>query len=172
MKLKYSTLALLIVTLCVNIFSYSQEETNTIIEEVVVTENILLYETNWKLVKMIPAFSDKIDLILNFDKVTKQLKVIKRITSTPVLKGTDLITTKNESINLYQWTYAIKSAEYEGENVKNVTYDYTSFELKAEGYTFKIDSLNETSLILKVIKAPVAVFGNSIFNVDKIYFTK
>jgi len=153
-------------------FSYSQEETNTSIEEVIVTENNLLYGTNWKLVKMEPAFSDKIDLILNFDKATEQLKVIKQITSTPILKGTDLITQKNESINFYQWKFVIKSAEYEGENVKSVTYDYAAFELKTEGYVFKIDSLNETSLVLKVIKAPIAVFGNSIFNVDKIYFTK
>jgi len=172
MKLKYSTLAVLIVTLCFNMFAYSQEETKTSIEEVVVTENNLLYGTNWKLVKMKPSFSEKIDITLNFDKETEQLKVIKLITSAPVLKGTDLITTKNESLNFYQWKYTIKSTEYEGENVKSVAYDYTAFELKAEGYVFKIDSLNETSLVLKVVKAPVAVFGNSIFNVDKIYFTK
>jgi len=172
MKLKHSTLALLIVTLCINTFGYSQEDTDTTIEEVVATENNLLYGTNWKLVKMEPAFSDKIDLTLNFDKTTEQLKVIKKITSAAVLKGTELITTKNESLNFFQWKYTIKSAEYEGENVKSVTYDYASFELKSEGYVFKIDSLNETSLVLKVVKAPVAVFGNSIFNVNKIYFTK
>ena len=153
-------------------FAYSQEETNTSIEEVVLTENNLLYGTDWKLVKMEPAFSDKIDLTLNFDKATEQLKVIKKITSAPVLKGTDLITTKNESLNFYQWKYTIKSTEYEGENVKSVVYDYTAFELKTEGYIFKIDNLDETSLVLKVVKAPVAIFGNSIFNVDKIYFTK
>jgi len=151
---------------------YAQNETVTTTEEVVSLENNLLYNTDWKLVKMDPIFSDKIDLVLNFDKVTEQLKVIKIITSAPVLKGTDLITTKNESINFYQWKYTIKNAEYEGENVKNVTYDYTFFELKAEGYTFKIDSINKNSLVLKVIKAPIAVFGNSIFNVDKIYFSK
>jgi len=172
MKLKYSTLTLLIIAFCINLTAYSQEETNTSIEEVVVTENVLLYGTNWRLVKMEPAFSDKIDLTLNFDKATEQLKVIKQITSAPVLKGTELITRKNESINFYQWKYAIKSTEYEGENVKSVTYDYASFELKTEGYVFKIDSLNETSLVLKVVKAPMAVFGNSIFNVNKIYFTK
>ena len=172
MKLKYRSLIILITILVINLKGYSQEETNTNIEVVVVTENILLYDTNWKLVKMEPAFSDKIDLTLNFDKATEQLKVIKLITSAPVLKGTELITRKNESINFYQWRYAIKSAEYEGENVKSVTYDYTSFELKTEGYMFEIDSLSETSLVLKVVKAPMAVFGNSIFNVDKIYFTK
>jgi len=172
MKLKYTTLTLLIVTLCFNTFGYSQEETDITTEEVVITENILLYETNWKLVKMEPAFSDKIDLTLNFDKATEQLKVIKQITSDPVLKGTELITRKNESINFYQWKFVIKSAEYEGENVKSVTYDYAAFELKTEGYAFKIDTLNKTSLVLKVVKAPMAVFGNSIFNVDKIYFTK
>jgi len=172
MKLKYSTLTLLIIAFCINLTAYSQEETNISIEEVVVTENVLLYGTNWRLVKMEPAFSDKIDLTLNFDKATEQLKVIKQITSAPVLKGTELITRKNESINFYQWKYAIKSTEYEGENVKSVTYDYASFELKTEGYVFKIDSLNETSLVLKVVKAPMAVFGNSIFNVNKIYFTK
>lgn len=172
MKLKHSTIVLLIIAFCINLIAHSQEETNTNVEEVVVTENNLLYGTNWKLVKMEPSFSDKIDLTLNFDKVTEQLKVVKQITSAPVLKGTDLITTKNESLNFYQWRYTIKSAEYEGENVKSVTYDYTAFELKTEGYVFKIDSLNETSLVLKVVKAPVAVFGNSIFNVDKIYFTK
>jgi len=172
MKFKNSISALLIVFFFINMFAYSQEETNTSMEEGVVTENILLYGTNWKLVKMEPAFSDKIDLTLNFDKATEQLKVIKQITSAPVLKGTELITRKNESINFYQWKFVIKSAEYEGENVKSVTYDYTAFELKTEGYVFKIDSLNETSLVLKVVKAPMAVFGNSIFNVDKIYFTK
>ena len=172
MKLKYSTLGLLMLIFFINLTAYSQEETNTSTEEVVVTENNLLYDTNWRLVKMVPTFSDKIDLTLNFDKETEQLKVIKLITSAPILKGTELITRKNESINLYQWKYAVKSAEYEGENVKSVTYDYTAFELKTEGYVFKIDSLNETSLVLKVVKAPMAVFGNSIFNVDKIYFTK
>ena len=172
MKLKYTTLILLFALSCFNLKGYSQEEVVTTTEPIEITENNLLYNTNWKLVKMEPAFSDKIDLILNFDKATEQLKVIKQITSAPVLKGTDLITTKNESLNFYQWTYAIKSAEYEGENIKSVIYDYTAFELKAEGYAFKIDSINETSLVLEVIKAPIAVFGNSIFNVDKIYFTK
>ena len=172
MKLKYTTLILLFALLCFNLKVYSQEEVTATTESIEVTENNLLYNTNWKLVKMEPSFSNKIDLTLNFDKATEQLKVIKQITSAPVLKGTNLITTKNESLNFYQWKYTIKSAEYEGENIKSVIYDYTAFELKAEGYVFKIDSLNETSLVLKVVKAPVAVFGNSIFNVDKIYFTK
>jgi len=172
MKLKYVTVIILITILCVNQKIYSQEDMITTTEEIEVTESSLLYNTDWKLVKMEPAFSDKIDLILTFDKTTEQLKVIKQITSTPILKGTDLITTKNESINFYQWKYIIKDAEYEGENIKNITYDYTAFELKSEGYVFKIDRVNESSLVLKVIKAPIAVFGNSIFNVNKIYFTK
>jgi len=172
MKLKHTTLVILITILAINLKGYSQEEVIVTTEQIEVLENNLLYNTNWKLVKMEPAFSDKIDLILNFDKATEQLKVIKQITSAPVLKGTDLITTKNESIDFYQWKYTIKDAEYEGENIKSVTYDYAAFELKREGYAFKIDSINETSLVLTVIKAPIAVFGNSIFNVKKIYFTK
>lgn len=172
MKLKHTTLILLFALLCFNLKSYSQEEVVTTTEQIEVVENDHLYNTNWKLVKMEPAFSEKIDLILNFDKTTEQLKVIKQITSAPVLKGTDLITTKNESINFYQWKYVIKHAEYEGDNIKSVIYDYTAFELKTEGYAFKIDHINESSLVLEVIKAPVAVFGNSIFNVKKIYFTK
>ncbi|NQY28827.1 MAG: hypothetical protein HRT69_05070 [Flavobacteriaceae bacterium] len=172
MKLKYRSLIILITILVINLKGYSQEEIITTTEQIEIVENHLLYNTNWKLVKMEPAFSDKIDLTLNFDKATEQLKVIKQITSAPVLKGTDLITTKNESINFYHWKYAIKSAEYEGDNVKSVIYDYAAFELKTEGYVFEIDSLSETSLVLKVVKAPMAVFGNSIFNVDKIYFTK
>lgn len=171
MKGKYITY-LTTIALIFSSVVYAQNETVITTEEVVSLENNLLYNTDWKLVKMEPVFSDKIDLVLNFNKVTEQLKVIKVITSAPVLKGTDLITTKNESIDFYQWKYTIKNAEYEGENVKNVTYDYTSFELKAEGYIFKIDSINENYLVLKVMKAPIAVFGNSIFNVDKIYFSK
>jgi len=171
MKVKYITY-LTTIALIFSSVIYAQNETVTTTEEVVSLENNLLYNTDWKLVKMEPVFSDKIDLVLNFNKVTEQLKVIKVITSAPVLKGTDLITTKNESIDFYQWKYTIKNAEYEGENVRNVTYDYTSFELKAEGYTFKIDRIIENSLVLKVIKALIAVFGNSIFNVDKIYFSK
>ena len=169
MKAKYFTY-LTLITLLFNSVLYAQNETIT--EEIVAIEDTLLYNTDWKLVKMEPAFSDKIDLTLNFDKTTEQLKVLKTVTSAPVLKGTDLITTKNESIDFYQWKYTIKDTEYEGENIKSVTYDYTAFELKAEGYAFKIDSINETSLVLKVIKAPIAVFGNSIFNVVKIYFSK
>jgi len=172
MKLKYTSLIILIAILSINLNGYSQEEIIATTEGIEVLENNILYNTNWKLVKMEPVFSDKIDLVLNFDKTTEQLKVIKQITSAPVLKGTDLITTKNESIDFYQWKYTIKDAEYEGENIKSVTYDYTAFELKREGYAFKIDSISESSLVLKVIKAPIAVFGNSIFNVKKIYFKK
>ncbi len=172
MKLKHTTLIVLITILSIHLKGYSQEETIATTEQTEVVENHSLYNTDWKLVKMEPEFSDKIDLVLSFDKTTEQLKVIKQITSAPVLRGTDLITSKNKSINFHHWKYIIKSAEYEGDNIKSVTYDYTVFELKTEGYIFKIDNINETTLVLEVIKAPIAVFGNSIFNVKKIYFTK
>lgn len=121
---------------------------------------------------MSPKFSSDIELTVSFDKATQQLKVIKILKSEPVLKGTNLVTTKNESIEVYQWSYAIKDAEYEGDNVKSVSYDYETIELKAEGYTFKIDSIDDTSLVLEVLKVPKVIFGNSLFDVNKMYFTK
>lgn len=168
MKLNYSVFILLFISL----LSYSQEEVSTTTDSIEVHENDSLYGVDWKLVKMEPKFAITIDLILTFDKATNQLKVIKIQTSSPVLKGTDLITTKEESVNYYQWSYGVKSSIYEGDNVKSTTYDYNIIELKNEGYAFKIDDINKDVLVLKVIKSPKVIFGASIFDVDKIYFKK
>ena len=175
MRMNHLKLVAFVLVIC-TLNSYAQEPVEAIenseLETAITAENNLLYETNWKLVKMEPAFSDNINLELSFEKATNQLKVIKQVTSTPKLNGTKLITTKNETINFYQWSYVVKEAEYEGDDVKSIVYDYESFELKVEGYTFKIFEISENSLVLSVVKAPKVIFGNSIFNVDKIYFTK
>lgn len=172
MKVFFPKLALLTTLLCFFSLGYSQEESSTLTNETQVIENSLLYNTDWKLDKMSPKFSSDIELTVSFDKATQQLKVMKILKSEPVLKGTNLVTTKNESIEVYQWSYAIKDAEYDGENVKSVNYDYETIELKAEGYAFKINSINDTSLVLEVLKAPKVIFGNSIFDVKKMYFKK
>lgn len=172
MKLFYSKLTLFIILLSFNHISYSQEVTTTEATDVQIAENSLLYNTTWKLDKMSPKFSSDLDLSLTFDKTTEQLKVLKTLKSAPVLKGTNLVTTKNESLEFYQWSYAVKDAEYEGDDVKNVTYDYEIIELRTEGYAFKINSINEKALVLEVIKAPKVIFGNSIFEVKKMYFVK
>jgi hypothetical protein len=172
MKSNYSTLILLITLFCFNNICYSQDDNSLQASNALVIENNLLYNTNWKLEKMSPKFSSDIELTLNFDKATQQLKVVKILKSAPVLKGTNLVTTKNESLQFYQWSYAIKDAEYEGDDVKSVIYNYETIELRAEGYAFKIDSISDTSLVLQVIKAPKVIFGNSIFDVQKMYFIK
>lgn len=172
MKLFFSKLVLLTTLFCFCSLGYSQEENSTLTNDTSVTENNLLYNTNWKLDKMSPKFSSDIELTVSFDKATQQLKVIKILKSEPVLKGTNLVTTKNESIEVYQWSYAIKDAEYEGDDVKSVSYDYETVELKTEGYTFKINTIDDTSLVLEVLKAPKVIFGNSLFDVKKMYFIK
>jgi hypothetical protein len=172
MKVFFQKLLLLTTLLCFFSSGYSQEENSTLTNEAQVTENSSLYNTDWKLDKMTPKFSSDIELTVSFDKATQQLKVIKILKSEPVLKGTNLVTTKNESIEVYQWSYAIKDAEYEGDDVKSVSYDYETIELKAEGYTFKINTIDDTSLVLEVLKAPEVIFGNSLFDVKKMYFIK
>lgn len=172
MKSNYSTLILLITILSFNFISYSQEVDPLRAQDSLVTENSSLYNIDWKLDKMSPKFSNELELTLTFDKVTQQLKVVKIVKSAPVLKGTNLVTTKSESLELYQWSYAIKDAVYEGDDIKSVTYDYKTIELKAEGYAFKINTISDTSLILEVLKAPKVIFGNSLFNVKKMYFIK
>ena len=172
MKVFFPKLVLLTILLCFFSSGYSQEESSKLINETQVIENSLLYNTDWKLDKMSPKFSSDIELTLTFDKATEQLKVMRTLKSEPVLKGTNLVTTKNESIEVYQWSYAIKDAEYEGENVKSVNYDYKTIELKTEGYAFKINTISDTSLVLEVLKAPKVIFGNSLFHVKKMYFIK
>ena len=172
MKLFFSKLVLLTTLFCFCSLGYSQEENSTLTNDTSVTENSLLYNTNWKLDKMSPKFSSDIELTVSFDKATQQLKVIKILKSEPVLKGTNLVTTKNESVEVYQWSYAIKDAEYDGDNVKNTTYDYSVLELKHEGYAFKIITLDDTNIVLEVIKAPKVIFGNSIAKHQKLYFNK
>lgn len=167
MKLKYAVFILFFLSL----ISYAQEEIVTT-DNIETRENDSLYGVDWKLIKMEPKFSIAIDLILTFDKSTNQLKVVKTQTSSPVLKGTDLITTKEESVNYYQWSYGVKESTFEGEDIKSTTYDYSIVELKNEGYAFKIDTINNDILVLKVIKSPKVIFGTSIFDVDKIYFKK
>lgn len=157
---------------CFCSLGFAQEENVTVTNDTIVKDNMLLYNTNWKLDKMSPKFSSDIGLTLTFDKATEQLKVLKTLKSEPVLKGTNLVTTKNESVEVYQWSYAIKDAEYDGDNVKHVDYNYDTIELKAEGYAFKINTISETSLVLEVLKAPKVIFGNSILTHQKLYFKK
>ena len=172
MKLNYTKLSVLVLLLFSTI-CYGQENNEVAGKESSeAVENELLYGTNWKLLKMEPAFSDKINIILYFEKATKQLKVIKQVSSEPVLKGTQLITTKNETVGFYQWSFLAEDTQFEGDNIKSIKYDYSSIVLKAEGYVFKIVEITEDSLVLGVIKAPKAIFGNSIFNVKKIFFRK
>lgn len=171
MKFNYSTLIILITVFCFNSISYSQEEISQTTENQT-TENSLLYSPNWKLDKMSPKFSSDIELTLSFDKTTEQLKVVKILKSDPVLKGTNLVTTKNKSVEFYPWSYAVKDTEYEGDNIKSTSYNYEIIELKTEGYIFNIDYIDDTSLVLKVVKAPKVIFGNSVFNTEKIYFIK
>lgn len=153
-------------------FSYSQEETLVKTDSIEARENESLYNADWKLIKMAPKFSITIDMVLTFDKLTNQLKAVKTQTSSPVLKGTDLITTKEKSVEYFQWSYGIKNATFEGDNVKSTMYDYSTIELKSEGYAFKIVILTDTNLVLEVIKAPTVIFGNSISKHQKIYFNK
>jgi len=151
---------------------YAQEETNLAVTDSSAVENNLLYNTNWKLSKMEPKINNGIDLTFRFEKIASQLKIEKTTSSAPVLQGTNLITTKSNRSDYFQWSYGIKSTEYEGDNVKASIYDYSILELKMEGYAFKIISLDNTNLVLEVIKSPKIIFGNSISKKQKIYFTK
>ena len=134
--------------------------------------NEMLFNKSWKLVKMEPKFGMDVEATLYFDNVSKELKIVKQVTSKPELRGTKLVTTKNESLDFYQWSYKVQDATYEGDNVKEEVYDYQIIDLKAEGYSFKIDMLNESTLILEVVKAPKTLFGTSLFDVKKMHFTK
>lgn len=147
----------------------AQSETAT---ESTNVENELLYQTSWKLVKMEPAFSQKVEAVLTFDKTAKELKIKNQVSSVPVLKGTNLVTTKTENIDFYQWGYKAVDAEYNGDDVTAMSYDYSAIELKREGYEFKIVELTGTNLTLEVVKAPKAIFGSSLADVKKIYLTK
>lgn len=173
MKLKYTSISLLILILFTSTIGYSQIETNlTVTESNVAVENDLLYNTNWKLSKMEPKLNNGIELSFNFERTANQLKIEKVTSSTPVLQGTNLVTTKSNSSDFFQWSYGVKNTEYEGDNIKAVIYDYSIIELKIEGYAFKIITLDETDLVLEVIKSPKVIFGSSISKKQKIYFTK
>ena len=137
-------------------------------EDTVVLENDLLYGKDWKLKKMEPTFDNKIKLVLNFEKLTNQLKVVKHVESEPVLKGTQLVKTINKGVDYYQWNYMASVVEYDGDDIKSVKYDYTKIQF--EGYEFKISTLTAKELVLEVLKAPKAVFGKSINDIKYVYF--
>lgn len=171
MKLNYLKITLAIFLL-VNSIATAQEETISATTDSTAVENELLYNVNWKLSKMEPKLNNGIDLTFSFEKIANQLKIEKTTSSAPVLQGTNLVTTKSNSSDYFQWSYGVKSTEYEGDNVISTTYDYSILELKSEGYIFKVITLNEANLVLEVIKSPKVIFGNTISKKQKIFFIK